>query len=195
MEKKNQLLNFFPLEDEVPFKEIYLSQSTVLNTIVWKRFCGLHYPDDLITSTLSHGSPPAIQKDLILSGSNPEIQLENLLLCFVHEVSSTLPTGILSYAECYLIHTQFTHRKIFFPCWISSSHCLTGDMNLHQLLGNWHYSALFIPSHNTSALIALTSNFAMKNNLTCCEDSSLVSALTFSFIHYEKGEHTSIIQH
>lgn len=90
----------------MPFKEIYLSQSTVLNTIVWKRFCGLHYPDDLITSTLSHGSPPAIQKDLILSGSNPEIQLENLLLCFVHEVSSTLPTGILSYAECYLIHTQ-----------------------------------------------------------------------------------------
>lgn len=31
----------------------------------------------------------------------------------------------------------------------------------------------------------------MKNNLTCCADSNLVSALTFSFIHYEKGEHTS----
>lgn len=44
--------NLLLLKDETSFKEIYLSQRAVLNTIVWNRLCGLHYSDDLMSLPL-----------------------------------------------------------------------------------------------------------------------------------------------
>lgn len=88
-----------------------------------------------------------------------EIHVGNLLLCLVGGVSATLPAVLLFYTECCSVLTQFMHRKIFSPCGILASHCLTGNMNLQHLLPSWHYSALFTPSHNTSALIVLIERF------------------------------------
>lgn len=49
---------------------------------------------------------------------------------------------------------------------------------------------LFSTFHNTSALIVLIRDFAMKNNLIFRVIPNLVPALTFSFIHDEREEHT-----
>lgn len=48
---------------------------------------------------------------------------------------------------------------------------------------------LFSTFHNTSVLIVLIRDFAMKNNLIFRVIPNLVPALTFSFIH-DKREHT-----
>lgn len=138
------------------------------------------------------------------SSENPnllrlEIQVENSLLHSVGEVSSMLPAVTFFYAECCSNHIQFMHRKTFSHCWIPATHCLTGDMNSQYLLETWHYSPLFTPSHNTSALIGLIKQLCHEEQLELlCRISNLASALTFSFIHYVKERHTPgfpIIQH
>lgn len=95
----------------------------------------------------------------------------------------------------YTIHAQ----KDLFSSLIPSSHCLIGDMNLQHLLETWHYSALFTPSDNTSALIVLIKGFCHEEQFDIlCRISNLVSALRFSLIHCEKEEHIPgfpIIQH
>lgn len=150
--------------------------------------CGLHYSEDL-TSLL----PSVMQHTCSSEKPNPlrlEIHVGTLLPCLVGGISATLPAVLLFYTECCSVLTQFMHRKIFSLCGIPASHGLIGNMNLQHLLPSWHYSALFTPSHNTSALIVLIERFCHEEQFDIlCRVSNLVSALIFSFIHYEK-EHT-----
>lgn len=77
IEKKKDF-NLLLLKDETSFKEIYLSQRAVLNTIVWNRLCGLHYSDDLMSLPL-WVSPLTIQKDLIFPGLKSKRKLTTVL--------------------------------------------------------------------------------------------------------------------
>lgn len=81
---------------------------------------------------------------------------------------------------------------MFSLCWVPDLHFLIGNVNLQHLLETCNYSALFAPSHNTSALIVLIKWFFHEELFDIlCKISNLVSALTFPFIHYEKEERIS----